>query len=187
MATFPPIQWRFSRSLLSEQASDEDRFVSKLGFIQHLLTQVNGYLAAASSGEGGANPPLCAFTACTTAAFGTPILEMHLGLLVVPFVLVLLASANTFDDASEQDPISYNIRAHWMRQAIAALPALTGSPCPSEAFGAVIVNHAASPEGELVCMGANSIKKDGNPTLHGTASLLASFCWPVWMMSAVIL
>ena len=54
-----------------------------------------------------------------------------------------------------------------MRRAIAALPELTGSPCPSEAFGAVIVNHTASPEGELVCIGANSIKKDGNPTLHG--------------------
>ena len=91
--------------------------------------------------------------------------------------LVVLASATDVDNSLERDPISHDIRAHWMRHAIAALPELTGSPCPSEAFGAVIVNHTASPEGELVCMGANSIKKDGNPTLHGMSSLLASFCW----------
>ena len=95
---------------------------------------------------------------------------MHLPLLLVLSILGLSASANTSDDASEQDPISYDIRVHWMRRAIAALPELTGSPCPSEAFGAVIVNHTASDVGELVCMGVNSIKKDGNPTLHGMFS-----------------
>ncbi len=82
--------------------------------------------------------------------------------------LGLLASDDSLDDVSVQDPISYGIRAHWIRRAVAALSELTGSPCPAEAFGAVIVNHTASAEGALVCMGVNSIKKDGNPTLHGT-------------------
>ena len=91
---------------------------------------------------------------------------MLLNILASLFVLALSVSANEVNG----DPIPSSIRAHWMRRAITALTELTGSPCPSEAFGAVIVNHTSSPEGELVCLGVNTIKKDGNPTLHGNSS-----------------
>lgn len=72
----------------------------------------------------------------------------------------------------ENDPVSPEIRAYWMRKAISALSELS-SPCPFAAFGTVIVNHTVSepPEGELVCIGANAIMKDGNPTLHGMLPL----------------
>lgn len=62
--------------------------------------------------------------------------------------------------------ISLDTREHWMRVAIGALHDLV-SPCPFSAFGAAIVNHTASETGELVCIGANTIADDGNPTLHG--------------------
>ena len=60
--------------------------------------------------------------------------------------------------------IPFSTRAYWMRQANLAL----GTPCPFAAFGAVVVNHTdASALGDLVCTGANSNSKTGNPTLHG--------------------
>lgn len=60
--------------------------------------------------------------------------------------------------------IPYSTRAYWMRQANIAL----GTPCPFAAFGAVVVNHTdTSGLGEVVCTGANSNSKTGNPTLHG--------------------
>jgi len=71
--------------------------------------------------------------------------------------------------------IPFSTRAHWMRQANAALSQLV-SPCPFGAFGTVIVNHTApGPDGmgELVCIGANNISMTGNPTLHGKYSSLS--------------
>lgn len=76
-----------------------------------------------------------------------------------------------------------------MRRAVAALADLNdGNPCPFGAFGAVIVNHSAVETGrggmgdfqlglELgkeVCIGANSVVRDGNPTLHGMSHLYSS-------------
>ena len=57
---------------------------------------------------------------------------------------------------------------HWMGVAKQALSDLV-SPCPSEAFGAAIVNHTSANGGlgELVCIGVNDIVASGNPTLHG--------------------
>jgi hypothetical protein len=69
-------------------------------------------------------------------------------------------------DTEAVDTIPESTRAFWMRRAIASLSEL-GSPCPFAAFGTVIVNHTVSEEGELVCIGANAVMKDGNPTLHG--------------------
>lgn len=63
--------------------------------------------------------------------------------------------------------IPYSTRAHWMRQANAALADVGGDPCPFGAFGTVIVNHTVPGLGELVCMGANSNRVTGDPTLHG--------------------
>ena len=57
-------------------------------------------------------------------------------------------------------------RAHWMRAANNALVA-SGSSCPFAAFGTAIVNHTSSGDGELICIGVNTIADDGNPTLHG--------------------
>ncbi|KIW80973.1 hypothetical protein Z517_03996 [Fonsecaea pedrosoi CBS 271.37] len=79
------------------------------------------------------------------------------------------------------DPVRFSARAYWMRRAMAALANINdGSPCPFAAFGSVIVNHTASGKGtggagaseidhlgEEVCIGANSLVRDGNPTLHG--------------------
>ncbi|KAJ9609808.1 hypothetical protein H2200_006137 [Cladophialophora chaetospira] len=80
------------------------------------------------------------------------------------------------------DPIPLSTREHWMRRAITSLSDLNdGSPCPFAAFGCVIVNHSAVSTGrggvgdvqlgvelgEEVCIGANAIVREGNPTLHG--------------------
>jgi hypothetical protein len=63
--------------------------------------------------------------------------------------------------------IPYSTRVHWMREANAALLALSG-PCPFAAFGSVIVNHSdATSLGELVCIGANANRETGNPVMHG--------------------
>ena len=91
------------------------------------------------------------------------------------------------EDASAPHPLPADLiplptREHWMRRAVTALSDLNdGSPCPFAAFGCVIVNHSAiatgkggtgnvhlgSELGEEICIGANAIVKDGNPTLHG--------------------
>ncbi len=66
--------------------------------------------------------------------------------------------------------VQFSTRAYWMRRANAALADIM-SPCPFAAFGTAIVNHTTpGPDGlgELVCIGANAMSKDGNPTLHGT-------------------
>jgi tRNA(Arg) A34 adenosine deaminase TadA len=100
---------------------------------------------------------------------------------ITTFLLVLLFSrANSttppHSHSTANDPtiplnnISFSTRAHWMRQANAALSSLTGTPCPFAAFSTMIVNHTdtdPSSLGSLVCMGANSNAKTGNPTLHG--------------------
>ena len=70
----------------------------------------------------------------------------------------------------EPDLVPSATREHWMQRAIDALYELTDTPCPAEAFGAAIVNHSdtsTSAHGELICLGVNSIVRDGNPTLHG--------------------
>ncbi|KAF3013034.1 hypothetical protein E8E14_009437 [Neopestalotiopsis sp. 37M] len=78
---------------------------------------------------------------------------------------------------SEQAPMSqaglsingipYSTRAYWMRKANQALFDVLGDACPFAAFGTVIVNHTVDGLGELVCIGANTNKVTGNPTLHG--------------------
>lgn len=68
--------------------------------------------------------------------------------------------------SGDSTSIDLSIREHWMRVAIGALNDLT-SPCAFSAFGASVVNHTASETGELICIGANTIAEDGNPTLHG--------------------
>lgn len=62
--------------------------------------------------------------------------------------------------------IPLSTRNYWMRKANHALFEVTGSPCPFQAFGSVIVNHTAGGLGEIVCIGANDVKS-GNPTIHG--------------------
>ena len=65
--------------------------------------------------------------------------------------------------------IPFSTRAHWMRVANAAVAELE-SPCPTSPFATVIVNHTAPGLGELICMGVNSIRTTGNPTMHGACS-----------------
>ncbi|KAJ7472145.1 cytidine deaminase-like protein [Mycena latifolia] len=60
---------------------------------------------------------------------------------------------------------AFSTRAFWMRRANAALAEL-GSPCPFSAFSSVIVNHTAPGLGELVCIGVNTNRQTGDPTLH---------------------
>lgn len=71
-------------------------------------------------------------------------------------------------DDLEPDTISLDTRQYWMRRATAILLELNDSPCPFEAFGAVIVNHTdtTSEWGVLVCSGVNRVGT-GNPVLHG--------------------
>lgn len=74
------------------------------------------------------------------------------------------------DPGSTVDSIPFSTRAYWMRRANSALAELA-SPCPFAAFGTVIVNHTdRSGLGELVCMGVNAMREQGNPTLHGDTS-----------------
>jgi tRNA(Arg) A34 adenosine deaminase TadA len=71
-------------------------------------------------------------------------------------------------ELQSHDDVPHDVRRFWMRRAIQALDELV-SPCPAEAFGAVIVNHTTylpGDIGDLVCIGANAIST-GNPTLHG--------------------
>ena len=112
-------------------------------------------------------------------------MHIHLPPLVfsVPLLLVFLAVTplshsysqpqDRFYGSPDPDPVPHSIRVFWMRRAIAALP----SPCPFAAFGAAIVNHTATHAadaglGELVCVGANSVMEQGNPTLHGTSGFI---------------
>lgn len=90
--------------------------------------------------------------------------------LVVAFLYLSLPFAEACLQNVISDPqlainsIPFSTRAHWIRQANAALP----SPCPTSAFGTVIVNHTVPGLGELVCTGANAASQKGDPTLHGT-------------------
>jgi tRNA(Arg) A34 adenosine deaminase TadA len=68
--------------------------------------------------------------------------------------------------SEDSSPITLGDREQWMRVAVQALHDLV-SPCPFSAFGAAIVNHTSSSHGDLICIGANTIADDGNPTLHG--------------------
>ncbi|KAK5111762.1 hypothetical protein LTR62_004682 [Meristemomyces frigidus] len=64
--------------------------------------------------------------------------------------------------------IPYSTRAHWIRKANEALQDVLDTPCPFAAFGTAIVNHtSAGGLGDLVCIGANTNRVTGNPTLHG--------------------
>jgi hypothetical protein len=83
--------------------------------------------------------------------------------------------------SEDLDPIPLPIRQHWMRYTLSSLLDLTNTPCPHAAFGAAIVNHTAITwatedrdatqqgmgMGKLVCVGVNSVRRDGNPVLHG--------------------
>jgi len=71
----------------------------------------------------------------------------------------------------EQPSIDLHTREHWMRVAVEALHELK-SPCPFEAFGAVVVNHTSGGIGEAICIGVNTISDDGNPTLHGEVAAI---------------
>ena len=71
----------------------------------------------------------------------------------------------------EPSSVDLHTREHWMRVAVTALHDLK-SPCPFEAFGAVVVNHTSSGIGEAVCIGVNTISDDGNPTLHGEIAVI---------------
>lgn len=69
------------------------------------------------------------------------------------------------------DPIPLSTREHWMRRTTAILQE-RGTPCPSQPFTAVVVNHTGTrPElgelGEEVCFGVNSVVQTGNMMLHG--------------------
>ena len=103
--------------------------------------------------------------------------------IALPFALAH-HSHHYADDSSvtSQQQLSINgipdsTRAYWMRKANAALLEVTGSNCPFGAFGSVIVNHTVTgPDGlgEIVCMGANSNRQTGDPTMHGR--LLSTGC-----------
>jgi hypothetical protein len=71
----------------------------------------------------------------------------------------------------ESASIDLHTREHWMRVAVGALHDLK-SPCPFEAFGAVVVNHTSGGIGNAICIGVNTISDDGNPTLHGEVAAL---------------
>ncbi|KAI0773768.1 cytidine deaminase-like protein [Fomes fomentarius] len=73
------------------------------------------------------------------------------------------------DSTRSINNIPFSTRAYWMRRVNAALAALptSASPCPFSAFATAIVNHTAPGLGELVCLGVNSIRVTGDPTLHG--------------------
>jgi tRNA(Arg) A34 adenosine deaminase TadA len=93
---------------------------------------------------------------------------------ILAALTALLAVSPT--DASTPDPISSSTRAEYMQLAMSALEAQTGTRCPFAAFGAVIVDHTAEEgPGNVICTGVNSVRKDGNPTLHGKSSDLR-FC-----------
>ncbi|KAK3318784.1 guanine deaminase [Apodospora peruviana] len=66
--------------------------------------------------------------------------------------------------------VAPSTRTYWMRQANIAL----GAPCPFAAFGAVVVNHTVGGLGELVCSGANSNSKTGNPIMHGEMAAITN-------------
>lgn len=84
---------------------------------------------------------------------------------------------NGFVLGDAQAPLAKEIplstRFHWMRKANEALYDVRGTPCPFNAFGAVIVNHTAGGLGDLVCIGANDIVS-GNPTIHGAIPYMPS-------------
>jgi hypothetical protein len=66
--------------------------------------------------------------------------------------------------------VPFSTRVYWMRRTITALLEL-GSPCPLSAFASVIVNHTVPGLGTLVCIGANSKRQTGDPTLYGAYTL----------------
>jgi tRNA(Arg) A34 adenosine deaminase TadA len=84
------------------------------------------------------------------------------------YILLLSQKVSTTNPTVPINNIAFSTRAHWIRQANAALPSLTNTPCPFAAFSTVIVNHTdPSPLGTLICMGANTNAITGNPTHHG--------------------
>jgi tRNA(Arg) A34 adenosine deaminase TadA len=94
------------------------------------------------------------------------------------FRLLLLApiiSATKVQEvfSKELGETSLHIHEYWMRHANTLYAELTPShtPCPFNAFAAVVVNHSLStpeyPLGKPVCTGVNGVTEWGNPTLHG--------------------
>ncbi|KAJ2899482.1 hypothetical protein MKZ38_003039 [Zalerion maritima] len=84
------------------------------------------------------------------------------------------------DSSLSIEGISYSTRAYWMRMANEALYGVLGRPCPFAAFGTVIVNHTGDGLGDLVCMGANSNKITGNPSMHGEMAAISN-CSGIFM------
>ncbi|KHN97971.1 nucleoside deaminase [Metarhizium album ARSEF 1941] len=78
-----------------------------------------------------------------------------------------------FANGADAPDIPPETRSYWMRRATATLFEVTGSPCPMQAFGTVVVNHTAGGLGELVCVGANDVQS-GNPTLHGEMAAIGN-------------
>ncbi|KAL5397179.1 hypothetical protein PMIN06_003714 [Paraphaeosphaeria minitans] len=92
--------------------------------------------------------------------------------LVLPLALSHHHRIRSDSSTLAQAPLAINgippsTRAHWMRKANKALQDVHGEPCPFGAFGTAIVNHTVPGLGELVCIGANSNRRKGDPTLHG--------------------
>ena len=101
-------------------------------------------------------------------------------MLTTLLLLVTLLAPLTYTSHPDTDPVPLLVRRHWMREAKKFLFAANGgSPCPFAAFGAAIVNHTSTvtgggdgdddgdEKGELICLGYNTVRRDGNPTLHG--------------------
>lgn len=71
------------------------------------------------------------------------------------------------ETAGYHNGVSFAAREYWMQRAIDEMVKASG-PCPMNAYGTVIVNHTSTnPDGDLVCVGANSVGPRGDPTQHG--------------------
>lgn len=90
-------------------------------------------------------------------------------------LLVSLVSSTNVQEVllKEYDETPLHIHEHWMRYANTLYAELTPShtPCPFNAFAAVVVNHSVRtsehPLGRPICTGVNGVTEWGNPTLHG--------------------
>lgn len=91
------------------------------------------------------------------------------------------------DSTRSINNIPFSTRAYWIRRVNAALAELPAdaSPCPLSAFATAIVNHTVTGLGELVCLGVNSVRVIGNPTLHG--ELVWRLCCWSWKSAECLL
>jgi len=72
--------------------------------------------------------------------------------------------------------IPCDVRAYFMQQAFQFLFSVHGSPCPFNAFGAIMVNHTAGPtieDATIVCYGYNKAKSI-TPFWHAEIDLLTN-------------